>query len=107
MPEIKGKLVICNRCGQTHFRKYIGQGVTDGGYTTWDKYEALPQTWLYESQIGYLCPTCAGMFRVFIDKLMDGKNIAPAWAVLPEDECTVEDLMSVVTKDKEVSNGQD
>lgn len=104
MPEFKGKLTICSRCGKEHFRRYIGKGETDGGYTVWDKFEELPKTWMYESQIGYLCPACAGMFRLFIDKLMDGKEIAPAWRLLPEDECTVDDLMSVITKCKETDS---
>lgn len=81
MSAKKGMLTTCDRCGQTIFREYIGQGDADGGYTKWDKFERLPSDWLYETQVGALCPRCAGLFRVFVHKLMDGKAIAPAWAL--------------------------
>lgn len=85
MSDKRGKLTTCNRCGQTVFREYIGQGETDGGYTTWDKYEPLPESWLHTTEVGDLCPTCAGLFRIFIHKLMDGQKVAPIWDLKPGD----------------------
>lgn len=81
MSERKGKLVSCDRCGREIFLKYIGKGEADGGYTIWDRFENLPDDWMYTSQIGTLCPHCAGLFRIFIYKLMGSKSIAPAWAL--------------------------
>lgn len=88
MSETKGKLTTCDRCGKEIFRKYISKGETDGGYTTWDKFEDLPEEWMYHSQIGYLCPHCAGIFRAFIHKLMDcnQRKIASSWQMKPGDE---------------------
>lgn len=88
MSGIKGKLISCDRCGHEHFLKYTGEGESDGGYTRWDKFEDLPEDWLWESEIGYLCPHCAGIFRAFIHKFMDcdQKRIAPHWKMQPGDE---------------------
>lgn len=78
MQPVKGMMVTCSRCGHQHFLKYLGKGDADGGYTTWDKYEKLPEEWLYETQVGYLCPECANKFRAFVTEFMDGK-VAPSW----------------------------
>lgn len=78
MSEEKGKLVTCNRCGTTHFRKYISTERLDGGYSTSEKYEELPEGWLFEIQIGHLCPVCAGDFRSFITSFMNG-NVGASW----------------------------
>lgn len=86
MSEQRGKLITCNRCGRTIFRMRTGQGEADGGYTRWDQFEPLPETWIYESQVGHLCDECAGLFRAFIHKLMDGQPVAPAWELKTEDQ---------------------
>ena len=31
MAKINGQLLICDKCGNQQFLKYIGKGVTDGG----------------------------------------------------------------------------
>lgn len=80
MGSEKGKLIKCDRCGKEHFLKFIGVGEADGGYTTWDKFEDLPDTWMYDSRIGYLCDSCAGIFRLFIHHFMRGK-VAPSWKI--------------------------
>lgn len=85
MSDKKGKLTTCNRCGHSVFRAYLGQGDADGGYTKWDIFEDLPDGWMYHSEIGDLCPTCGGLFRIFIHKLMDGQKVAPAWDLKPGD----------------------
>ena len=58
MGSEKGLLQWCDRCGTTCFRKYDGQGVTDGGYTRWDKFAAAPDGWDTHLDTGTLCPKC-------------------------------------------------
>ena len=79
MSEIKGKLISCDRCGKEQFVKFIGTDYLDGGYSKSDTYEPLPEDWLWLSQIGNLCPDCAGLFRAFIHKFNKRPNIAPTW----------------------------
>ena len=79
MSEVKGKLVCCDRCGREIFLKYLGKGDADGGYTTWDIFEKLPENWLYMTECGTLCYRCAGIFRSFIHNFMDGNSVAPSW----------------------------
>lgn len=92
MSETKGKLTTCDRCGKEIFRKYIGKGETDGGYTTWDKFEDLPEEWMYHTQIGYLCPHCAGLFRAFVYKLMPSRQniIASTWKMKTGDDAMLD-----------------
>lgn len=95
MSETKGKLTTCDRCGEEIFLKYIGKGETDGGYTTWDRFEDLPEEWMFNTQIGYLCPHCAGIFRTFIHRLMnfDQRKIAQSWQMKPGDEDLLETII--------------
>lgn len=79
MSEVKGKLVSCDRCGKEHFLKLIGTKDLDGGYSRYDEFEDLPEDWLFLSQIGSLCPHCAGLFRAFIHKFNKSPSIAPSW----------------------------
>lgn len=78
MSTQNGRLVTCDRCANFTFLKYVGKGETDGGYTTWDKFEKLPEEWLYTSYFGYLCPDCADEFRAFVTEFMGGK-VSPEW----------------------------
>lgn len=74
----KGKLVICDRCGETVFLKYIK---TEGGSnygSDYDVYDNLPEDWLHETGIGYLCPHCANEFRKWITHFTNGK-VSPKW----------------------------
>ena len=57
MAKINGQLLICDKCGKQHFLKCIGTGVTDGGYTTWSKFEEPPKGWKYQIEL-FLCPEC-------------------------------------------------
>lgn len=76
--EIRGIMSFCSRCDTAVFRKYIGQGEMDGGFTKWDKYEDLPDGWLYETEFGYLCPECARKFKAFMTDFLDTK-VVPKW----------------------------
>jgi uncharacterized C2H2 Zn-finger protein len=75
----KGLLLTCDRCGHWEFLKYLGREGLDGGYTQIDRYEDMPDTWLHEQQIGYLCPSCAELFREWIVDFMESENVAWAW----------------------------
>ena len=94
MSEVKGKMITCERCGRQIFLKFIEKRTTDGGFgDTYEVYEEKPDSWMWNSQIGNLCPHCSGLFRVFIHKLMFGKHVAPAWSIQEEDN----ELMNCVT----------
>lgn len=67
MAKINGQLLICDKCGKTHFRKYIGKGVTDGGYTTWDMFEEQPTGWEHHDIVGFLCPDCNNALNKLLD----------------------------------------
>ena len=81
MATQKGLLVTCERCEATTFRKYIGTGETDGGYTTWDKFEPTPNDWLYVTGIGYLCPNCAYKFRLAMFNFINQDKIPEDWRI--------------------------
>lgn len=76
-----GKRLTCDRCGQSIFLKYLGKGDADGGYTTYDRYEDIPDSWMYTTRMGYLCSDCADSFRTFVYQFMDG-NVAWGWKPL-------------------------
>lgn len=72
-----GRLITCDRCGNTIFLKETGS------HAEWDEpptttYEPMPDTWLYETPIGYLCNTCTEDFRYWVTEFMNGK-VAPVW----------------------------
>ena len=58
MSQVKGRLVTCDRCGETIFSKTTGDGDADGGYTRWNKFEPLPRGWTLHNGKD-LCPSCA------------------------------------------------
>lgn len=74
----KGKLITCDRCGATLFLKFLGteDGSNYGG--AYDKYDPLPDDWMYQTCAGYMCPECAKQFKTFVNEFFNGK-VAPAW----------------------------
>ena len=54
MAEAKGKLKTCDRCSEWIFLKAIDDGVTDGGYTRWNRFEDAPEGWDYDEAVEYL-----------------------------------------------------
>lgn len=80
MSSKKGKMVTCCRCENWVFLEFIGKEHGDGGYTTWDKFEELPEGWLYASQFGDLCPECAREFKTWVNEFFNGK-VAPSWKI--------------------------
>lgn len=85
MSEQKGKMVTCARDDNFVFLKLIGKGEADGGYTVWDKFEPLPDNWLFDMDFGYLCPACAMKFKTFVNEFFDGK-VSDKWK-LKDGEC--------------------
>lgn len=71
MSEAKGMLKTCDRCGQTVFLKAIADGVTDGGYTRWNRFEDAPEGWDWKRETGNLCPKCSGEYRKLLNSFMD------------------------------------
>lgn len=66
MSQVNGQLTTCERCGAQIFRKTIGEGQTDGGYTRWNEFEPYPEGWEVVSlpkvngqhQSAMVCPFC-------------------------------------------------
>lgn len=75
MSEINGQLVNCDRCGAQIFRKAIGEGEADGGYTRWNKFEDYPPGWEtveipvgvinghFKSRYIKVCPKCNSLWH--------------------------------------------
>lgn len=80
--KILGYLVKCDRlgCGNEIFLEHLGTESLDGGYTEYEKFETLPDTWLEQHEIGYLCPRCAAEFRGWVTSFMGG-NVVPKWDI--------------------------
>ena len=82
MSTKSGKQITCNRCGQTVFLEHVERVSTDGGYGSFDVYEKAEE-WLYITEIGDLCPSCAVEFKRFVTNFMGGR-VAPVWKYEPE-----------------------
>lgn len=77
MAEIKGRMTICDRCGETVFSKCTGEGELDGGFTRWNKFEDKPNGWDYHCETGQLCPKCNEEYGNMIKKFLNrGANNA-------------------------------
>lgn len=62
MGSVKGKVTTCDRCGTSVFSKLTGKDYFDGGYSSRDTFEPLPDGWEYaivRGKYGYLCPECS------------------------------------------------
>ena len=74
--EAKGMLLTCDSCGAACFLRTVGDGVTDGGYTKWNKFEDLPEGWRYiDRNIAQLCPNCNAEYEELITRFMENKNL--------------------------------
>lgn len=72
MASQRGKMITCDRCGESIFLKEleVKEKDMDGGFTRWNeyKYEELPDGWanvLFDVGFGsnkVLCPECMSIF---------------------------------------------
>lgn len=69
--DVKGCMSHCCRCGLTVFRKLTGEGVADGGFTRWDKFEPLPEGWEWHHDTGQLCAKCNVEYKDMIHNFMN------------------------------------
>lgn len=74
MSSVNGQLVTCDRCGEQVFLKSVGEGIADGGYTRWNKFEPMPEGWGNEYKIGTLCPTCNREWKKLKDDFLQKQN---------------------------------
>lgn len=84
MSEAKGMLKTCDRCGQTVFLKAIADGVTDGGYTRWNRFEDAPEGWGYRKETGTLCPKCNEEYNNLVKWFMDRRDYINLNTTAPE-----------------------
>lgn len=70
MAEQKGKLVTCDRCGETIFLKTTGEGELDGGFTRWNKFEPIPQGREHHCEVGLICPDCNAKYKALVSTFM-------------------------------------
>lgn len=80
-----GQLRKCDRCGASVFLKCVGEGVTDGGYTRWNKFEDA-EGWSNELDIGDLCPGCTTELEIMKEEF---KQMKKRWQESTEKEGAV------------------
>lgn len=73
MSEKKGKIVACDRCGETTFVNLVGVDFLDGGFSHSDKFENLPKGWGYFPGFGSLCPACRSKAEKLVNDFMKGQ----------------------------------
>lgn len=73
MSRKNGEMRICDRCGKTVFRKCIGEGERDGGFTRWNKFEKI-EGWSVECGWGDLCPECTIEFEKLKSDFWDKRD---------------------------------
>lgn len=65
------KPLICNRCGETVFLKYIETKEFDGGFTKQQCFESWPNGWSHHDTTGTLCPVCEKIYQSTLKSFMD------------------------------------
>lgn len=76
MAEMNGRLIICDRCGETAFLKCTGEKERDGGYTRWNTFEAPPEGWGWHSETGRLCPSCEREYTCLVEMFKNRRKEA-------------------------------
>lgn len=74
MAQVNGCLTTCDRCGKTIFRRAIGEGETDGGFTRWNKFEPMPTGWKSHADTDLLCDECEKEYQRIIREFNDYKR---------------------------------
>lgn len=75
MSEAKGMLKTCDRCGETVFLKAISDGISDGGYTRWNRFEDAPEGWDWRRETGTLCPKCNKEYENLLKRFMESSDM--------------------------------
>lgn len=70
MSEQIGKLLSCDRCGETIFLKWEGMSEFDGGYSKIQHFEKTPEGWGSVRDLGMLCPECRTEYENLVEKFM-------------------------------------
>lgn len=63
-----GRLLVCNRCGRTHFCPRTNLGSTEE--SLWETFVPWPKGWYSPNIVDFLCPNCCPELK------KDGCNIA-------------------------------
>lgn len=66
MSEQIGKLLSCDRCGETIFLKWEGMSEFDGGYSKIQHFEKVPEGWTKNRDVGDLCPDCSELYQTMM-----------------------------------------
>lgn len=74
MAEVNGKMVTCDRCGKSIFLKCTGEKEMDGGFTRWNTFEKLPDTWGHHYEVGTLCPDCDAEYVAMVTEFNKKKR---------------------------------
>lgn len=80
MAELCGKKIVCDRCGEEVFLRYIGEKEFDGGWTKMQYFEPFPEDWTNTPMMQrngkyityHLCPKCSDEY----DRLIWGGFLA-------------------------------
>ena len=71
MAEVNGKMMTCDRCGDSVFLQLTRTHEPDGGLSRWDEFRDLPDGWGYTTLMFclpsagdrvLLCPGCSRAF---------------------------------------------
>lgn len=74
MSRRDGRIYTCDRCGEQVFLRLIGKETLDGGFTSYNQFEKLPDGWTFESRWD-LCPECSRQYQQAIDQFMGDERI--------------------------------
>lgn len=80
MASFNGKILTCDRCGKIVVLKELQEGITDGGYTRYRRFENNPTEWARimfttSRSISYeICNKCAEEFADLLRLFVQEKN---------------------------------
>lgn len=68
MANTHGQLVVCDRCGESTFSKFLK--TENCGFCYRYHFEPLPDGWEERPGVGMLCPSCNKKYNSTIDDFM-------------------------------------
>ena len=75
MSDRIGKMITCDRCGETIFLRWEGMSEFDGGYSKIQHFEKTPEGWGSVVGLGQLCPECHEEYDKLIKDFMEAANV--------------------------------